>query len=113
MSLNHPNIPSSLSGKTAIVTGGSSGIGKAIAKELYKYGAKVAIADLCRKKASLTAKDIGGIGLKCDVTKETEIQTLVSTVKKGLAQLISLFRMLEYAKGKKIIPLPLRMRSGN
>ena len=82
MSLNHLNIPSSLSGKTAIVTGGSSGIGKAIAKELYKYGAKVAIADLCRKKASLTAKDIGGIGLKCDVTKEKEIETLVSAVKK-------------------------------
>ena len=82
MPLNHLSIASSLSGKTAIVTGGSSGIGKAIARELYKYGAKVAIADLCREKASLTAKNIGGIGLKCDVTKEKEIQTLVSTVKK-------------------------------
>ena len=51
----------SLSGKTALVTGGSRGIGKAIARALYGAGARVIIAGRDPKSLIRAAKDIGEI----------------------------------------------------
>ena len=82
MSLSQLSAKSSLAGKVVIVTGGSQGIGKAIAGELCKYDVKIVIADLCGEKAALAAKNCGGLGLKCDVTQEKEIKDLVNSVKK-------------------------------
>ena len=81
MSLNHIRKSSRFRGKTIIVTGGSKGIGKALAKGLCECGAIVVIADLCKKEVLAVAKDIGGIGIKCDVTKEKQVKNLVSKVK--------------------------------
>ena len=82
MSLNPIKNPSNLKGKIAVVTGGGQGIGKALAKELCKYGATVAISDLSKEKAFSAAKDLDNISFKCDVTQEKEIKILVSKVKK-------------------------------
>jgi len=82
MPLKHSRKTSKLSGKIAIVTGGGKGIGKALATALCKYGARVVIADLCKEDASSAAKNMGGIGFKCDVTQEGEVKKLVSKVKK-------------------------------
>tara|TARA_A100001011_G_C14169073_1_gene781638 strand:+ start:50 stop:889 length:840 start_codon:yes stop_codon:yes gene_type:complete len=84
MPLTHIRNPLKLAGKIAIVTGGAKGIGKALATELCKYGATIVIADLSEEDASSTAKHIGGIGFKCDVTQEWEIKKLVFNVKKKL-----------------------------
>ena len=81
MPLNHSQKPSKLSGKIAVVTGGGNGIGKALAKGLCECGATVIIADLCKENTSYVARDIGGIGFKCDVTQEREIKNLVSKIK--------------------------------
>ncbi|MGS0895919.1 SDR family NAD(P)-dependent oxidoreductase, partial [Burkholderia stagnalis] len=64
---------SNLNGKTAVVTGAASGIGKEIALELSKAGAAVAIADLNLDGANAVADEInkaGGkaIGVAMDVT---------------------------------------------
>jgi len=65
-----------LDGKTAIVTGGGSGIGHAIARQFAASGAKVYIFDLQIEKAQATARQIaeeGGINpaaVHCDVTDE-------------------------------------------
>jgi len=51
---------SGLSGRTALVTGGASGIGEACARELASRGAKVTVADVDEPAAKALADDIGG-----------------------------------------------------
>jgi 3-hydroxybutyrate dehydrogenase len=74
-----------LHGKSAIVTGAASGIGRAIAVAFARAGAKVAIADLTLDAASATAHDIvasGGtaIGIAMDVTDEVAVDAGVAAV---------------------------------
>ncbi|GAA4343035.1 3-hydroxybutyrate dehydrogenase [Pigmentiphaga soli] len=68
-----------LSGKSAIVTGAASGIGKEIAHTLAAAGAAVAIADINQQAAKAAADDInahGGraIGIAVDVTDEAAVE---------------------------------------
>jgi len=73
--------------KTVIVTGGASGIGRALAERFAKGGAKVALADLAIEKAEVVAKEIGGLALTCDVTKEEDINRLVELTERELGPL--------------------------
>jgi 3-hydroxybutyrate dehydrogenase len=74
-----------LKGKSAIVTGAASGIGKDIARVYAREGAKVAIADLNKDAAEATAKEIrasGGeaIGIAMDVTDEKAVNDGIAAV---------------------------------
>jgi NAD(P)-dependent dehydrogenase (short-subunit alcohol dehydrogenase family) len=53
-----------LQGKTALVTGGAQGIGRAIALSLAKAGADVAVSDVNLVKADETAAEISALGVK-------------------------------------------------
>jgi 3-hydroxybutyrate dehydrogenase len=74
-----------LDGKSAIITGAASGIGKDIAQVFAREGAKVAIADLNQAAADATAAEIkaaGGValGIAMDVTNEQAVNDGVAAV---------------------------------
>jgi 3-oxoacyl-[acyl-carrier protein] reductase len=68
-----------LDGKTALVTGAGSGIGKCIAETYAREGARVALADINRDAAKSAARTIGNnaIALRCDVSKKADITSVV------------------------------------
>lgn len=75
----------SLEGKTAIITGGGSGIGKAIAIRFAKQGAKVHIIELNVDAAAETVSEIKAdhgtaIAYGCDVSKQQEVLTVFNQV---------------------------------
>jgi len=64
--------------KVAVVTGAASGIGKALAARFAKEGARgVVCADLNEADAKGVAASVGGLGLRCDVGQESDINNLV------------------------------------
>ena len=66
-----------LKDKTVIVTGGASGIGRALAIRFAEDGARIVVADLAEEKALRIAGQVRGLAIACDVTKEADIQNLV------------------------------------
>ena len=69
-----------LESKTALVTGGASGLGYASAKRFAQEGARVAILDLDGEAAARAAETFGGIGLAADVTDEAALAAAVETI---------------------------------
>ena len=72
----------SLAGKVAVVTGAASGIGREIARAFVAEGAKVAIADLDRVAADVTAAGLGdaAMGIAMDVTDEGQVDAGIAAV---------------------------------
>src|SRR5690349_537644 len=64
--------------KTAVVTGGASGIGRAVAAELLRRGVHVTIADV--RGAEETAGELGCAGVVCDVSDAAAVRELVTGV---------------------------------
>lgn len=81
-----------LNNKVAIVTGGASGIGRAIARDLAEAGAAVVIADINAEGArkveeELTAKGKKVLAVKTDVSIRTEMEKLIETTISNFAKL--------------------------
>ncbi|MEE2880257.1 MAG: 3-oxoacyl-[acyl-carrier-protein] reductase [Gemmatimonadota bacterium] len=76
-----------LQDKVALVTGGSRGIGLAIAKELALAGARVAVVARHQEGAVKAATQLHGTGHEgfgCDVSSKSDVDGLTKTVTEGL-----------------------------
>jgi NAD(P)-dependent dehydrogenase (short-subunit alcohol dehydrogenase family) len=64
-----------IEGQTALVTGGGSGLGEAVAKELARLGAKVDVLDVNEAGAERVAGEIGAAALacRCDITDAASV----------------------------------------
>ena len=70
-----------ITGASAVVTGGASGIGAAVSRLLAQRGAKVVVADLQEDKGRQVADEIGGRFAKVDVTRTEDIVAAVEAAK--------------------------------
>ncbi|KAJ5634655.1 Glucose/ribitol dehydrogenase [Penicillium herquei] len=74
----------SLAGKTCLVTGGASGLGKAIATKYIEAGANVVICDINEARLQETSAELSSKGsfkaIKADISKESEVETLCEQV---------------------------------
>ena len=71
------------SGRVALVTGGASGIGFAVASQLAELGAKIAIADVNIDGARAAADKLSNaatLAVQVDVQEPAEVVTMVDTV---------------------------------
>lgn len=66
-----------LAGKTALITGGARGIGRAFAAAYIAEGARVAIADI-DPRVEETAQEVGAVPIRMDVTDQSSIETGVT-----------------------------------
>ncbi len=67
-----------LKGKTAIVTGATSGIGKKIGEKFIKEGANVIFSDLEKESDFVDELDDRAVYVKCNVSNSEEIEYLIS-----------------------------------
>jgi NAD(P)-dependent dehydrogenase (short-subunit alcohol dehydrogenase family) len=67
------------SGRTAVVTGGGSGIGLATVRRLASEGARVVVADVDEKAGQSAANEVDGLFIRTDVTSEPDVERLFAT----------------------------------
>jgi NAD(P)-dependent dehydrogenase (short-subunit alcohol dehydrogenase family) len=80
-----------LTGRTAIVTGGGQGIGKAITKKFLEEGIKVVIAEIDEEAGKETETEFKSLGeikfIQTDISKEETVQPMVSQTVKSFGKL--------------------------
>ncbi|MFT4055527.1 MAG: SDR family oxidoreductase [Novosphingobium sp.] len=66
-----------LEGRIAVVTGAASGLGEATARRFVREGAHVVLGDIREDVGGALAAELGGLFLRCDVTREGDVAALV------------------------------------
>lgn len=73
-----------LEGQVALVTGGGRGIGRLIARELSDAGMRVAVAARSAGQVEETAREIDGLAVTADVSKQKDVEAMTATVEREL-----------------------------
>ena len=78
-----------LTGRVALVTGSTRGIGRSIAGTLASCGASVAVVGRDQSRADGVAAELGGSaqGFACDVSDVAQVTSLIEKVEKGMGSL--------------------------
>jgi 3-oxoacyl-[acyl-carrier protein] reductase len=96
-----------LNNAVALVTGGSSGIGYAIAKSLIDSGARVAITGRDKTKLDQAAKKLGAHPIQADVSKEADVQRTLREVLEKFGDLDILVNNAGSGTFKKLVDVDL------
>lgn len=70
-----------LANKVALVTGGATGIGQAIARRFAREGAHVAVADVNDTSGEQTAAAVGGLFVHCDTSQPQQARAAIERVR--------------------------------
>ena len=94
-----------ISGKTFLVTGGSSGLGEVTARMLAAGGANVVIADMNREQGEKVAAAIGGAArfAACDVTSEADVERAVAACRDQFGALHGAINCAGIVLGERVI----------
>ena len=74
------------SSKSAVITGGASGLGEATARRLAAAGVKVALLDLNEERGEALAKELGGVFCKVNVTSTEEVDAAFAKARAAIGQ---------------------------
>jgi NAD(P)-dependent dehydrogenase (short-subunit alcohol dehydrogenase family) len=101
-----------IEGQAALITGGGSGLGAAVARELARQGAKVAVLDVNLEAAEAVAAEIGGLAQRCDITDTAAVTAALDAAeaRHGAARIVMHIAGIGTARrivGKDGAPAPL------
>lgn len=101
-----------IEGQSALVTGGGSGLGEAVARELARLGARVAVLDVNAQAAERVAADIGGVACGADITDSASLTAALDAAqaRHGVARIVMNIAGIGTARrvvGKDGTPAPL------
>jgi NAD(P)-dependent dehydrogenase (short-subunit alcohol dehydrogenase family) len=101
-----------IEGIPAVVTGGGSGLGEAVARMLAKLGARVAVLDVNEAGAARVADEIGGLALRCDITDPEQVEAAFEAASAAHGPARILMNIAGIGSAKRIIdrqgqPAPL------
>ncbi|MEA3116748.1 MAG: hypothetical protein QOI13_18 [Paraburkholderia sp.] len=89
-------------GNAFLITGGASGLGAATARLIAEHGGKVALADLNEAAGNALASELGGVFVKCDVSREEDATRAVAAAT-GLGSLVGLVNCAGVAPAMKTL----------
>jgi NAD(P)-dependent dehydrogenase (short-subunit alcohol dehydrogenase family) len=92
-----------IEGHAALVTGGGSGLGAATARELARQGARVTVLDVNEAGAQAVAAEIGGLGVKCDVTSAESVAAALAAARERHGPARILMNVAGIGTAKRIV----------
>jgi gluconate 5-dehydrogenase len=101
-----------LTGKVALITGGTHGIGMAVGKTLGKAGAKICVNDIDQSRLDEAKKQYAEAGIDAftvvfDVTSEEDVDKGISTIEKEVGTIDILVNNAGIIKRVKILDMPV------
>ena len=92
-----------IQGMAVIVTGGGSGLGAETARELARQGARVAVLDVNAEGAQAVAQEIGGLGLRCDITDSASIEQAIAATREAFGPVRALMNVAGIGGAKRVV----------